>query len=436
MTPARYTAMATGSQPIMHGRGGAGLVERAPVRGLFAIVGRAVGGTSHLYTAVTVPPRSEIFTSAWPSGLTEQSLAPCLERVAAMIAPRPIEAEPPRTRILADAGREMGAACTRLPLAMTRRQDGPPAGDAGSGAAGLRAGLVEWLRGGPSYRKRTLDQTYLAQAERRGAILLDSHEVIAIEPRTCGYEVTAIESCGAVPQRRRFTAPRVVLAAGTLGTVRLLLHCRERFGTLSRLSDRLGHGFYTNGDSGGALLTLRDDLVDDDGPPVTAWLDLWAPDRLFLMETGFAPLGAPCSDRVGARRRRLWTFAVMGFDQTPGVLRLDGDGELACSMPPRAGGFSGARRERMRDLARAIGARLLAPPELLAGHLPVTVHPLGGVALADSPRAGVASPSGELFGYPGLYVADGSLLPTPTGVAPSMTIAALAEHVAAHVVAP
>lgn len=124
----------------------------------------------------------------------------------------------------------------------------------------------------------------------------------------------------------------------------------------------------------------------------------------------------------------------MGFDPAPGTLRLDRDGELAYSPTPDRAGFNVSRRERMRDLARAIGARLLAPPEWLARRLPVTVHPLGGVALADSPQAGVAGTSGELFGYSGLYVADGSLLPTPTGVAPSMTIAALAEHVATHVV--
>lgn len=124
----------------------------------------------------------------------------------------------------------------------------------------------------------------------------------------------------------------------------------------------------------------------------------------------------------------------MGFEQAPGTLRLDHDGELVYSWTADRAGFNIARRERMRDLARAIGARLLAPPEFAARRLPVTVHPLGGVTLADSPQAGVAGPNGELFGYSGLYVADGSLLPTPTGVAPSMTIAALAEHVATHVV--
>ena len=64
----------------------------------------------------------------------------------------------------------------------------------------------------------------------------------------------------------------------------------------------------------------------------------------------------------------------------------------------------------------------------------VTIHPLGGAGLADSPERGVTNPFGEVFGYRGLYVADGALLPTPTGVPPSMTIAALADRAASHLV--
>jgi cholesterol oxidase len=42
--------------------------------------------------------------------------------------------------------------------------------------------------------------------------------------------------------------------------------------------------------------------------------------------------------------------------------------------------------------------------------------------------AGVVDGRGEVFGYPGLYVADGSIMPGAIGVNPSLTIAAVAER--------
>jgi cholesterol oxidase len=58
------------------------------------------------------------------------------------------------------------------------------------------------------------------------------------------------------------------------------------------------------------------------------------------------------------------------------------------------------------------------------------VHPLGGCAMARDSEHGVVDPFGRVFGCEGLYVADGSILPGPAGVNPSMTIAALAERIA------
>jgi cholesterol oxidase len=63
-----------------------------------------------------------------------------------------------------------------------------------------------------------------------------------------------------------------------------------------------------------------------------------------------------------------------------------------------------------------------------------TVHSLGGCHLSDSPERGVVATDGEVHGYPGLFVADGSVVPTSIGFHPVMTISALAEHTAEQVV--
>jgi cholesterol oxidase len=60
----------------------------------------------------------------------------------------------------------------------------------------------------------------------------------------------------------------------------------------------------------------------------------------------------------------------------------------------------------------------------------VTVHPLGGCAMASTPALGVVDHRGQVFGHPNLFVADGAVLPAPTGRNPSMTIGALAERIA------
>jgi cholesterol oxidase len=43
---------------------------------------------------------------------------------------------------------------------------------------------------------------------------------------------------------------------------------------------------------------------------------------------------------------------------------------------------------------------------------------------------GVVDPWGRVHGVPGLYVADGSVMPGPVGPNPSLTIAALADRFA------
>jgi cholesterol oxidase len=50
--------------------------------------------------------------------------------------------------------------------------------------------------------------------------------------------------------------------------------------------------------------------------------------------------------------------------------------------------------------------------------------------MGRSPREGVVDPFGNVFGYPGLHIADGSVMPGPVGANPSLTIAALANRFA------
>jgi cholesterol oxidase len=50
--------------------------------------------------------------------------------------------------------------------------------------------------------------------------------------------------------------------------------------------------------------------------------------------------------------------------------------------------------------------------------------------MGRSDRDGVVDSYGRVFNYPGLYVADGAVMPGPVGANPSFTIAALSDRFA------
>lgn len=268
--------------------------------------------------------------------------------------------------------------------------------------------------------------------------------MISQEP--LGYRVRYLRYENGKVHDESLTASQVVLAAGTLGTVRMLLHCRDVARTLPALSGALGEGFFTNGDFGGLLIGTGMNVARDSGPPVTAWLDWWDEDRLYVMEAGLLPplpkflaraLGVLIPTTLGkhASEMAVWSFGTMGLDETPGKLVMNRAGGLTLIRERRDGSvFHDRTIARMRELAAALNGKLIVPPKPLAPPGSVTVHPLGGAAMADAPDQGVTDSHGEALGCPGLFVADGSLLPTPVGRAPSMTIAALAERVAESVV--
>ena len=87
-----------------------------------------------------------------------------------------------------------------------------------------------------------------------------------------------------------------------------------------------------------------------------------------------------------------------------------------------------------RRIAKELGGVYVASPLWsLLGRL-VTVHPLGGCAISDDESQGVANPFGEVWNYKNLYVADGSAIPRSLGPNPSLTISAVAERTAEHIV--
>lgn len=87
----------------------------------------------------------------------------------------------------------------------------------------------------------------------------------------------------------------------------------------------------------------------------------------------------------------------------------------------------------MAEIARQLDGEFTINPLWYLRKL-VTVHGLGGCPMGRSPAEGTVNFYGEVFNYPGLYVADGSVMPGPVGPNPSLTIAALANRFANHLI--
>jgi len=95
----------------------------------------------------------------------------------------------------------------------------------------------------------------------------------------------------------------------------------------------------------------------------------------------------------------------------------------------RSGAYFDRARAISKQIADELGASFRDNPIWFMRRV-ITVHPLGGCSMATDPDHGVVDEWGEVFGYPGLYVADGSVMPGPVGPNPSLTIAALADRFA------
>src|SRR5204862_8227003 len=57
-------------------------------------------------------------------------------------------------------------------------------------------------------------------------------------------------------------------------------------------------------------------------------------------------------------------------------------------------------------------------------------HPLGSARTANDPRRGIVDEWGHAFELPGLFVADGSVLPTSIGVNSQVPIMSMATRIA------
>lgn len=454
----------------------AGLFELRRFPGMTVIVAAGVGGGSLVYTNVQKIPPAAAFAGSprqgrgWPEPVSLEYLRPYYERVGEMLEPSPLADDFQRVRAFeaAHAAIGRGAGVERPPLAI-RFGEGEAERPNRFGALQQPCNLCgQCVFGCPRHAKNTLDLTYLRRAESLGAEVQPLCRVTRLRPRNVGYEVSFCRLLASLPPaslppeeqgEERVTARAVYLAAGSLGTTELLLRCCNVDKTLPQLSPRLGQGWSANGDFFAGLLGARLPIEPTVGPSVAAGYD--APEGFYVLEGAIpAPLverrrrwlrllnavlaprrwlrGAPaaaaparaCADPEIEKLLQHWgAFFLMGRDAADGRLRLDARGALDLDWDPRGSELLlDSMRRYLRELGRGYGGWMVVPERWWARGLG-TVHPLGGCGMGRGPAEGVCDSLGRVFGYENLFICDGSIFPRALGFPPSMTIAALAEHI-------
>ena len=335
--------------------------------------------------------------------------------------------------------------------------------------------------------KNTTDYMFLSTAVRQGADLrplCEVRELIPLPDGGCTVRYVRYDpdleagGTGAARPLKTVRAPLVVLAAGSLGSTSLLLRNKHHF---PGISPQLGFRFSGNGDLLAFALRCRINGTKEPryldptfGPVITSTIRI--PDELdgiagagrggyiqdggqphfasWLLEGANVPrvsinmlsfLWHYLGRRLGFNKESNFSFEVsqaigtgalsastltllaMGRDVAGGRIMLD-EGSLAVEWPrtPSLRYFNSMNRT-MADIAHFHGARFV---QNLLGYIgrTITVHPLGGCSMGRDAAHGVVDSFGQVFGFPGLIIADGSVMPGPVGANPSLTIAALADR--------
>ncbi|MCB9538891.1 MAG: GMC family oxidoreductase [Myxococcales bacterium] len=341
----------------------------------------------------------------------------------------------------------------------------------GGGLAHNRTGCIGsgFCEVGCAYdAKNNALKVFVPRLVAAGGVVLSHAQAIRVRHdgrRVNGVLAVALDPTTHAPLGRiTIEAPRVCLSASATGTAALL----------HRSSVPDPHA------QAGRTLRIHPAVIvaGEFDEPIEAWrgipqtyectehLDLrpGAADRTWIVPVFGHPVGvatmipghAEAHRDLMRRLPHLGALTAMLHDHTAGRVRSDGDlglridyaldaddrAELArgLSRCARLLQAAGAKRVVVVDrhgttLGPADDPDVLAAQPITPGEVDVSaVHPMGTAPMSDDPRRGVVASDGRHHQLAGLWVADGSLFPTSIGVPPQVSIYALAQHVADHLV--
>ncbi|HEY3752007.1 MAG TPA: GMC family oxidoreductase [Pseudonocardiaceae bacterium] len=449
--------------------------------GMSVLGGNCVGGGSVVYFAAL--PRAPRFVferqgsigrRVWPGAINRDVLDPWYDRVSDSI---PVSQQ--GWNDISYAGGLWAAACNHA---------GRTANPVPVGIDNATCTNCNWMMAGCKFdAKRSLLQNYLPGAVAHGAQIRPLHEVQHLSKTDDGgyrvhYNLIDDEDYRISTGSGTIDAKIVIVAAGAGATPVILQRSEATLGTMPH-----GVGRYFSG-NGERLNTavINEDRVREvlglsrgngiayeanqigKGPVVASWdkLDGNLPEfsRFSLEQLYFPPgLGtilAQVPDATGPSwfglekkellsKWKSWlTIFLMTEDDNEGVFgpppptgnafrisqQMLGRGALRYDPTPNTlRGWAEADAE-VKDILERDGLAKVMPwtNDLVGAY---TVHPLSSCRIGDDANTSALDERHELRNHPGIFVTDGSAVPTGLTVNPALTISALAERAMPGIVA-
>lgn len=460
-----------------------GIQKITLLKKVMVLHGVGVGGGSLVYANTLMRPEPKIFEDAnWPKTVNwNRELTPHFETAKKMLGVIQNPLLCANEDALKKLGEDLGVSQTYHPTDVgiyfgdiPGLKEAPAVKDPYFNGLGPDRspchGCGSCMIGCPTGAKNTLDKNYLYFARKWGATVFPETKAHKIVPQKDGsYVVQTIKGTSATnTPGPHFRATKVIFSAGALGTVDLLLKNRDVHRTLPGLSPFLGNEVRTNGES---LLGATSTLGDKDYSQGIAIGAAIHPDANTKIEGVRYPSGSgllrwlavPLTGPGNALTRPLKLLLNLIF-KLPVILRLMMIGDWAkntvillvmqsneskmtlklgrswwwpfsLTMKGEAAGnsmpsFIPVAQEACLTMSRDMkGIPQNVSTEVLLD-TPATAHILGGAVFGTSESNGVINTHHEIFGHPGLFVCDASVIPTNLAVNPSLTITALAERFA------
>jgi choline dehydrogenase-like flavoprotein len=404
-------------------------------------MGRLVGGSTAINTGTCWRTPDWVLQTWVDRGLTDLSsslLEPYFERVE-----RELQVGPADPAYLGGVADVIARGCDVLGYSHRPLNRNAPGCDGAS--------VCDF--GCPRGAKRSTDVSYVPSALQRGALLytgVRAERIVFEHGRAVGLEARSVDG----GHRLRVRASATVVSCGTLITPAFL----QRQG-LHRGRRHVGRNLSIHPASTVSAL-FDEDIMGYTAIPQGYCIDEFQHEGILPMGAS-APIDMAASQYNFVGRQlmdlmenydRVASFGVMISDRSKGQVRLGPGGrsvvlywfgrrerdlmQRGMAMVSRVFLAAGAREvypalhghrvvRNADDLERMERARTAA-----ADYLLTAFHPLGTCRMATEPGRGVVSPNHEVFGIPGLYIADGSVVPSSVAVNPQVTIMALATRAA------